>query len=228
MFSRIVGVSILLLMMLGVAARANIVGLPPDGLQNCAPFGCTPYGNYPGTFYQQIYSSSAFSAPLMINSLSFYNTNPYWTNQTFNSMTFSIYLSTTGVAVNAIDGRPYTSNLGADNALFWSGSIGGAFPFGSVLSFAGTPFYYDPGQGNLLMTILVSSLTEGGAWFDARNGTATDFSRWDDWGPVGFDNYGLVTGFNEANAPIPEPGSLVLLGSGLLWICGTVRRKLSL
>ena len=42
------------------------------------------------------------------------------------------------------------------------------------------------------------------------------------------NGYGLVTGFSTGVSTTPEPGSLLLLGSGMLGVVSVLRRKLML
>ena len=55
------------------------------------------------------------------------------------------------------------------------------------------------------------------------SGGNNPFSR---WCPAcgGNQGFGLVTGFTYSATP--EPGSMVLLGTGILGLAGTLRRKL--
>ena len=47
------------------------------------------------------------------------------------------------------------SNIGMDNQIFFSGQLSGPLA-NQQLTITGTPFAYDPGNGNLLLTVLVS------------------------------------------------------------------------
>jgi len=195
-----------LLALVSVAAclqAATIIGTPA-GAANCFPFGCSG-----GTRYQQVYDDSNFLGPLTITGLTFYNTvSP---GGSVSSRTFTIHLSTTAVAVDALSAT-MDDNVGPDDALFtiFAGGPGVTGTF----TITGSPFYYDPAGGNLLMDIFVSGGTGGGIYLDARSGDAGGvFSRMHDFGSA-FEGYGLVTGF-ETGSAIPEPGSLGLMGLGL-------------
>ena len=88
----------------------------------------------------------------------------------------------------------------------------------------GTPFTYDPANGDLLMDIFVSNSGNQTVFLDARNGTAAGvFSRMHDFGSE-FNDWGLVTGFNAA-AAVPEPSTYVMLVGGLLALAGWRRRS---
>ncbi|MGB9604438.1 MAG: PEP-CTERM sorting domain-containing protein, partial [Bryobacteraceae bacterium] len=137
------------------------------------------------------------------------------------------YLSTTPYAVNDIDSRPFDDNLGPDNMLF--AVVTGDVVIPDVWVISGNTFHYNPGAGNLLMDIRVSrdGLGKSGNLFlNARNGDAGGvFSRYHNFG-IGFDNYGLVTGFDVGPSVIPEPGAFALVGLGLASLA-LLRRKRS-
>jgi hypothetical protein len=187
-------------------------GAPID--ENCIPFGCpTTIGI---GLYQQVYSSTVFSGPTTINSITFFDTfssilpNP----NAVTPATYTFRLSTTARAVGLLS-TTLASNVGADDALFFSGLLGGPIA-GTRLTIAGAPFLYNPAGGNLLLQIQVSGAgIETGVSMDAdfENGL---FSRAfnNNFAPTGVDadGLGLVT---EFNATVPEPATLLLLGGGL-------------
>jgi hypothetical protein len=84
-----------------------------------------------------------------------------------------------------------------------------------------TPFTYDPTLGNLLLEIIVTNQDL------VANGSGNGYNESDDTGSVTSRAYcltgigcvadatGLVTTFDVVSS-VPEPGTLVLLGSGLL------------
>ncbi len=208
------------------ALRTEVVfGGPGASAQNAFPFSTLPgsYG-YPSTRYQQVYSSSLFEGPMRIEELVFYPTGNL--GATLVPATIEIRLSTTGVAVNEIDGRPFDDNLGPDAALFVSFD-GGSEVTGSELAFGGRPYRYDPSLGNLLLDIRLLGAPDGhtGPFFAAfaPNGAGSLVSRWHDFGTA-FDDRGLATGFRGA---VPEPGTLLTLGLGLALVGAAVRRRTS-
>lgn len=204
-----------------VAGASVLIGTPADFPGNCAPFGCT-LG--PSTRYQQVYDSASFSGPINITGITFFHTVSN-DSGILNSGTYTVRLSTTSKAVNALDLVTYDNNLGADNTQVFSGSLPPSVPFGGSLTLSSSGFLYDPSLGNLLMDILISNAQRSTPvmYMDARNGTAgTLFSRATDVA-TGSDSFGLVTQF-ETDTAIPEPSTAGLLLAGLTAVWA-LRRK---
>lgn len=199
-----------------------IVGSTADG--NCYPFGCNDSGLSVGQsiHYQQIYSSTVFSGPIAIESLTFYDTL-YPGNVLSGHYTF--HLSTAAVSLFAMS-ITLADNIGADNALFFSGSLGtGPLAF----TVTGTPFYYDPALGDLLLDIVVNNqdtvVNDGGNGYnDATGSPITVTQRGVAVGNAGavVGTGALVTGFNAGPVSVPEPGTLALFG---LCLAGLVRTR---
>jgi hypothetical protein len=175
------------------------------------PFGGSMWMHPPPSMtYQQVYNATLFR-PMSITGITFFNSrsDPFCTGD------YAIYLSTTTRAVNDLDTVNFGNNRGADNTLFWSGSLSGN-PRPSF-TFSGPAFNYNPTNGNLLIDVQVhyESLLTGA--FDAMNGTfGTDSSRASDLSTPGFENsYGLVTRFTGDLAPVPLPPTILFLVPGL-------------
>ena len=209
----------LVLLSLSLAARGDIiVGAPPDsGFGNCFPFGC----DY-STEYQQVYTSSLFPGPYQITGLEFFNTQDN-TGSVLNSGSVAISLSTTPADWNTLSST-YSNNIGANNTLVFSGTIGGPWSFPGTLTFNfSTPFLYDPAAGNLLMDVQTSLSGGNGVFFDTNGLNNFGFNGNNFMGRVynyfggstgNVDNgYGLETDF--VGAPLPEPSSVELLLSVL-------------
>jgi hypothetical protein len=190
--------------------------------ENGFPFSTLPgYYGYPSTRYQQVFASSAFSGTFNIQELVFYASSN--ANAPILPGTLEIFLSVTDRGVNEISFRPFDDNLGASTRFF--AALSGGFSLtGPELVIGGSPFLYDPAQGNLLLDIRFTGVPLGhaGPFFAALSpasvigGTAMPFSRWHDFG-IGFDDQGLVTGFRTY---VPEPATFMLVGLGLagLWL----------
>ncbi len=214
-----------------VPAMANsliTIGNPPDpGAGNSFPFGSAYNAEY-----QQVYGSSDFNTgPIQIMSLEVYNTQFNNGATETNLGTYTISLSTTQAGVNNISGT-FADNIGLDNTTVFTGSINQAWNFGDTLHISfSKPFTYDPTKGNLLLDVVGQgiSVPTGNIYFDV-NSTGGYFTRV--YCPGGQacqtgvpdTGYGLVTGFDYTS--VPEPGTLVMLGTGLLGAVGVIRRRI--
>jgi len=138
------------------ASYAGIIGLPSSPGGNAFPFGGSITEN--PTRYQQVYSGTAFSGPISIGTIQFFRELA----GDLVSGTFTLGLSTTSVAVDALDTVNFDNNLGPDSQFFGSQVLPGG-PAPSVLSFTGAAFYYDPTLGNLLLDIQISGFSHTGA-----------------------------------------------------------------
>jgi hypothetical protein len=200
------------------AVSSVLIGNPPQsGAGNCVPFGCDGPGA--SMQYQQVYDSGEFPEEITIREIVFFRNEV--AGGDLHGGDFTITLSTTSKAVNGLDELDLNNNIGGDEATFVENVTLAPLFDGTLLTFTGNPFIFDPANGNLLINIEVTGNHNGTTmFFDGHVGTATGFySRVHDFNG-GFDDYGLKTAFL-----VPEPGTALLLGGGLLLLAGLRRRE---
>jgi hypothetical protein len=174
---------------------------------NLNPFGGATAGNA-GTRYQQAYNATDFTGlgAISISSIDFLEGD----GGTLAPSTYTLSFSTITAGINTLSDTDFNSNLGSDNTLFTSVSLSGAAP--GTLAFNGTPYIYNPSDGNLLLDIIVSpggNVFNGfGVAYAASDGT-TDYSEYQNFTASGTIGYGLVTQFNFT--AVPEPSTLALI-----------------
>jgi hypothetical protein len=204
------------------ALADSIIASNPGGH---VAFNVIPFGSLFGSGrYQEIYSSSLFTGPMEITSLAF---SPQDT--TFYSANVDLRMTTTNVQVGNLSPNlddnfsiPLTDVYSNPN--FGENVIGGSETFSLIFNLT-NPFIYDPAQGNLLFDLVISNQNQNLGF--SRSGTGPILSR--AYNSQGFgdgaDGVGLRTeiGFNQ----VPEPSTLLMLGTGIFAMAGTVRRRLT-
>jgi hypothetical protein len=183
---------------------------------NCIPFLCNttdfflkvPVSNVD---YQQVYAVSTFAGPTSISSLTFYYDSSRGGWSTVISGTYSVYLSTTSAVVNALDGVSLANNRGFDWTFF--GGLSSGNDTNPFITVSGTPFSYDPAKGNLLVEIIGSGQIVTGNVLGVNGYIQAD------------DNGVLISRAVEYSTVVPEPGTLALVGLGIVGVAGVARYK---
>ena len=226
-----IGVLCLAFASTGLQAGTLVLGDPPiSGTGNCDPFGCPEFLGL-GT-YQQVYASNAFSSTITIDSISFIQGQVLDNGGLPAGGTYTLTFSYTAAGPGGLNLTNPSDNIGAGSETFFTGTLPALSPNGAenLLSFTGTPFAYDPADGNLLLTVAVSGAkdTTPFLYLDAAQcGPATIcpigsnvvssnayFGNSDGGNLAG----GLVTAFNytlPTGTSTPEPGSLLLVVAGI-------------
>ena len=215
----------LILGVVPAVAGTIVIGLPPVGGSGFEfPFGAP----YPEGIFQEVYNNGQFNGPVTIGSVDFYNTTFGHPPTVLDVGQVTIWLSTTSADWDTLSGDT-TSNLGPNNTEVFNGIIDEPWDFPDTLTFVlDQPFTYVPADGNLLLTVEVSNgptSTNEAIYFDVNGQfTRNDYMSMIAPGTEGYGQ-GLVTGFGTEPA-VPEPSSLILLGSGLIGVFGAVRGTL--
>jgi len=199
------------------------------GTGNCDPFGC------PGFFglgtYQQVYMSSAFPGTIDIEGLTFYEGQVTHNGGLPATGTYTLSFSYTSFDPGGLNLASPANNIGTGSETFFTGALPALTPEGSGawLVIDGTPFVYNPADGNLLLTVTYSgsanppnalylNTPQCGPQTYCPSGTpvVTGSAYFGTSGNGGNYDGGLVTGFDYAPAVgTPEPASLLLTLAGI-------------
>jgi PEP-CTERM motif len=230
-------------MALSGTAKAGTVTLgdpAKSGTGNCDPFGCPAFFGL-GT-YEQVYSSAAFAGPVSINDITFFDTMVQNGGLPAGG-TYTLELSYTSSAMDGLNLGDPTADISSGLETFFTGTLPALSS--SELTFSGTPFSYNPADGNLLLTVTVTHGVDGSPYLyldqselQAQTTNAYDGSY--DGSPIsgGNDIGGLVTQFTYTAAnsgpgtgpgpssSVPEPNSLMLVFAGIGLVGLAAARKI--
>jgi hypothetical protein len=233
---------------LGPAADAGaVVIVAPNSLaavegnsNNGFPFNILSHGRSEQR-YQQVFAASEFSAlagPHRVTQIAFRPDDQSGLAFASTLPNVQINLSTTAAAPDGLSNF-FANNVGSDDTVVFSGPLsissadvgGPPRAFDIVITFPSL-FVYDPALGNLLLD--VRNFGGGGSTqFDfvvvTGDSTSRLFSPDDVTAPGGsLDTGGLVAQFTFEPVgadPVPEPGTLLLVGTGVLGLLLRRRRQ---
>ena len=198
---------------------------------NCYPFMCNDSGTNvgPSINYQEAYNSSSFPGAVTVSSLQF-QFWPFAGPAVLLGGTYQFWLGYSAVGLGL--SPTLSSNwLGSPTLVDIVTIPAGGVNYGTLLTFAlTTPFAYNPATADLLLEVDVTNqdnvANNPGIGYNWADYTGTQVARaycldvTNCGGPfVG----ALVTTFNATT--VPEPGTLVMFGSGLIGLVGIARRK---
>jgi len=195
---------------------------------NCDPFGCPEFFGL-GT-YQQVYLATAFPGSMLIGSLDFFDSAVH-NGAEPAAGDFTVSLSYTNGQPGNLDLTNPTNNVGPDSSVFFSGALPSltatSTPGEREMTLTGTPFFYDPTLGNLLLTVTVTNPVDGFPYLDldyAAGLTDSTNAYYGSFGNGGNTQGGLDTEFNPS--AVPEPGTILLTLAGFGLIGLAWRRRL--
>lgn len=166
-----------------------------------------PFDTYLGGYaYQQVYAGLS---SININSLTFYNSkNPGGTPATGQ---FQLYLSYISASTNIANfDNTNVAFPDASFALVYSGALP-SLADGKLDFTLSQTFNYNPANGYLMLTVFNPTLSgDGNLFLDVDLNNAKTNGRFSAYNYQAF-NQGLVTGFNEQVAPVPEPSTWAMM-----------------
>ncbi len=203
---------------------------------DCYPFMCNDSGTNSGQTmdYLQVDTAAAFSGPTAINNLTFYYATGSGGTSNVIGGSYSFYWGYAAFnSINNLSSNLPSNYIGGPNFLGTHTVPAGGQSYGGSLNFAVAPFTYDPTQGNLLIEVVASNQDNvpnygGNGWNQADySGTVSSIAYCINGGcATNFD--GLVTTFGNtgSGSPTPEPGTIIMLGSGIIGLATRLRRHI--
>ena len=227
------GLLLLVVLAAGVLVHANVT-IGNNNTGNCYPFLCNDSGTNtgPAIDYQQAYTHTAFSGPTTITDIQFAYAAQFGGTSTLLSGDYGFWLGTSANPFNALSANQ-PSNRSADWTLVLS-LTNPTVDCNPMCTFnLTTPFTYNPANGDLLFEVIATNQAifsngSGNGYLEADDTGTVTARTWclaaQDCTSATVDSTGLVTTFSTGST-VPEPGTLVMLGSGVVGLAGMLRRK---